>query len=89
MATLVDININIGIHFGNTPTERILQQKDLTESICQLGVKNNPAVDFTDNANNRFNISIAVTSRAILPKLGFNRNTARKIIYGSHKYSGF
>eukprot|EP00957_Ditylum_brightwellii_P113176 8630783-Ditylum_brightwellii.AAC.1 len=27
--------------------------------------------------------------RVILPKLGFNRNTARKIIYGSHKYSGF
>eukprot|EP00957_Ditylum_brightwellii_P110254 8409382-Ditylum_brightwellii.AAC.1 len=27
--------------------------------------------------------------RAILPKLGFNRNTARTIIYGSIRYGGF
>eukprot|EP00957_Ditylum_brightwellii_P061246 4648155-Ditylum_brightwellii.AAC.1 len=26
---------------------------------------------------------------AILPKLGFNRHTAHKIIYGSHQYGGF
>eukprot|EP00957_Ditylum_brightwellii_P086686 6596414-Ditylum_brightwellii.AAC.1 len=27
--------------------------------------------------------------RAILPKLGFNRNMAHKVIYGSHKFCGF
>eukprot|EP00957_Ditylum_brightwellii_P108865 8304323-Ditylum_brightwellii.AAC.1 len=27
--------------------------------------------------------------RAILPKMGFNRNTTRAIIYGSMKYGGF
>eukprot|EP00957_Ditylum_brightwellii_P152914 11638805-Ditylum_brightwellii.AAC.1 len=26
---------------------------------------------------------------AILPKFGFNRHTAREVIYGSHQYVGF
>eukprot|EP00957_Ditylum_brightwellii_P126121 9614387-Ditylum_brightwellii.AAC.1 len=62
MATKQDVDINLEIRFGSNMTKTKLKCKEPNESIAQLGVKNNPSADFTDNVNNRFKTSKLVTT---------------------------
>eukprot|EP00957_Ditylum_brightwellii_P115972 8846388-Ditylum_brightwellii.AAC.2 len=58
-----DVKKDLSIWFGNKTTERVLKQKDPSDSIAQLGVKNNPSVEFRDYVNDRHATSNAVTTR--------------------------
>eukprot|EP00957_Ditylum_brightwellii_P026537 2007479-Ditylum_brightwellii.AAC.1 len=62
MATKQDVDIDLAIQFGNDATKTVLKHKDPSDSIAQLGVKNNPTSDFTDDVNDRINTSKAVTT---------------------------
>eukprot|EP00957_Ditylum_brightwellii_P099208 7556127-Ditylum_brightwellii.AAC.1 len=121
MATKADVQLDLSIKFGNAIASTTLKCKEPTESIAQLGLKNNPAADFRNDIDARFALSKTITTRlswtsissknafrlyrnirlpkmqyplavtsfskqsclqimkpfihAILPKLGFNRNT--------------
>eukprot|EP00957_Ditylum_brightwellii_P078557 5973073-Ditylum_brightwellii.AAC.1 len=63
MAIKQDIDIDLEIRFGNNMTKTRLKRKEPNESIAQLGVKNNPSLDFTDDVNDRLKTSKAVTTR--------------------------
>eukprot|EP00957_Ditylum_brightwellii_P053802 4076056-Ditylum_brightwellii.AAC.1 len=63
MATKQDVDIDFEIRFGNNMSDTRLKRKEPNESIAQLGVKNNPSADFTDNVNDRLKTSKAVTTR--------------------------
>eukprot|EP00957_Ditylum_brightwellii_P066753 5065876-Ditylum_brightwellii.AAC.1 len=135
MATSAEVPMDLSIKFGNSQSPRWLKCKEPFELIPQLGLKNNPAADYSEaikdkrgiskaithclknstiSSRNAFCIywniwlpkmqySLAVTSfsctacvkimkcfvHAILPKLGFDQNTACTIIYGSKQYGGF
>eukprot|EP00957_Ditylum_brightwellii_P038997 2947469-Ditylum_brightwellii.AAC.1 len=63
MATKEKVPIDLSIQFGNETTKKRLKRKDPTESIGQLGLKNNPAAKFSDNINDRHTTSKAITTR--------------------------
>eukprot|EP00957_Ditylum_brightwellii_P085096 6469951-Ditylum_brightwellii.AAC.1 len=63
MATAADIPINLDITFGNDSSPQHLKRKEQFKSICQLGLKNNPATDFKDTVKYKSDISKAVTYR--------------------------
>eukprot|EP00957_Ditylum_brightwellii_P198430 15121818-Ditylum_brightwellii.AAC.1 len=127
--------MDLSIKFGNSTSTQWLKRKEPHKSIPQLGLKNNPAADYSNASTAKLGISKAITHHlkystilsrnafrlyqniwlpkmqfslavtlfsratcvkimkpfvhAILPKLGFNRNTTRAIIYGSTRYGGF
>eukprot|EP00957_Ditylum_brightwellii_P164818 12548452-Ditylum_brightwellii.AAC.1 len=135
MASSADVPLDLSIQFGTAADPWQLKRKEPSESIKQLGLKNNPAADYTGAIKDKSDISKAIMSRlkqssissknayhlyhniwlpkmqcslaatsfsktacvkimkpfvhAILPKMGFNRNTTHTIIYGSRKYGGF
>eukprot|EP00957_Ditylum_brightwellii_P152339 11597492-Ditylum_brightwellii.AAC.1 len=134
MATSAEVPMDLSIKFGNSQSPQWLKHKEPFDLIPQLGLKNNPAADYSEATKDKRGISktithclkdstissrnafclyqniwlpkmqysLAVTSfsrtacvkimkpfvRAILPKLGLNRNTACTIIYGSKQYGG-
>eukprot|EP00957_Ditylum_brightwellii_P116324 8872712-Ditylum_brightwellii.AAC.1 len=63
MATSADMPIDLSIHFGTDSEPRQLKRKEPFESIKQLGLKNNPAIDYTEAIKDTSNISKAITSR--------------------------
>eukprot|EP00957_Ditylum_brightwellii_P017573 1323894-Ditylum_brightwellii.AAC.1 len=63
MATKADVQLNLSIKFGNATTSTTLKCKEPSESIVQLGLKNNPAADFHDDIDARFALSKTVTTR--------------------------
>eukprot|EP00957_Ditylum_brightwellii_P066493 5048168-Ditylum_brightwellii.AAC.1 len=62
MATKQDVDIDLAIRFGNDTSETVLKRKEPNDSISQLGVKNNPTSDFTDDVNDRIKTSKVVTT---------------------------
>eukprot|EP00957_Ditylum_brightwellii_P070896 5387902-Ditylum_brightwellii.AAC.1 len=62
MATKVDVQLYLLIKFGNATTATKLKQKEPTESLAQLGLKNNPAADFSDNIDTRYMLNKKITT---------------------------
>eukprot|EP00957_Ditylum_brightwellii_P139589 10638747-Ditylum_brightwellii.AAC.1 len=135
MATKTDLLLDLMIKIGKEDLPTAINRKYPTDSIAQLGLLNNPAVDFEDEAIKKEKRSIQIVNRmkhkslssknayrlyqnvwllsmqysmaitlfskamclclmkpfvrAILPKLGFNCNTTKEIIYGSLQSGGF
>eukprot|EP00957_Ditylum_brightwellii_P200177 15259904-Ditylum_brightwellii.AAC.1 len=62
MATKVDVQLDLSIKFGNATTATKLKRKEPTESITQLGPKNNPAADSSDDIDARYMLSKTITT---------------------------
>eukprot|EP00957_Ditylum_brightwellii_P087116 6630387-Ditylum_brightwellii.AAC.1 len=63
MATKADVQLDLAIKFGNATELMTLKRKEPSESIAQLGLKNDPAADFCDNIDARFTLSKTITTR--------------------------
>eukprot|EP00957_Ditylum_brightwellii_P045016 3415101-Ditylum_brightwellii.AAC.1 len=63
MATSANVPLDLSIHFGTASKPRQLKQKEPYEWIRQLGLKNNPAADYTEAIKDKSDISKAITSR--------------------------
>eukprot|EP00957_Ditylum_brightwellii_P108903 8308107-Ditylum_brightwellii.AAC.1 len=63
MATSADIPLDLSIQFGTASDPWQLKRKEPSESIQQLGLKNNPAADYTEAIKDKSDISKAITSR--------------------------
>eukprot|EP00957_Ditylum_brightwellii_P158689 12077921-Ditylum_brightwellii.AAC.1 len=63
MATSANVPLDLSIHFGTDSEPRQLKRKEPFESIKQLGLKNNPATDYTEAIKDKLDISRAITSR--------------------------
>eukprot|EP00957_Ditylum_brightwellii_P083381 6338591-Ditylum_brightwellii.AAC.1 len=63
MATKEGLPTELSIQLGNETTKKRLKRRDPTESIGQLGLKNNPAAKFLDSINDHHKTSKAITTR--------------------------
>eukprot|EP00957_Ditylum_brightwellii_P018172 1369240-Ditylum_brightwellii.AAC.1 len=63
MATKEELLIDLSIKFGNETTRKKLKRKDPTESIGQLGLKNNPAAKFMEEINDRHKTNKDIATR--------------------------
>eukprot|EP00957_Ditylum_brightwellii_P047880 3636775-Ditylum_brightwellii.AAC.1 len=62
MATKADVQLDLSIKFGNATASLTLKRKEPSESIAQLGLKNNPVADFRYNIEAQFALSKAITT---------------------------
>eukprot|EP00957_Ditylum_brightwellii_P144119 10980906-Ditylum_brightwellii.AAC.1 len=63
MATKADVQLDLSIKFGNKSGSTTLKRKEPSESIAQLGLKNNPAADFRNDIDAQFALSKTRTTR--------------------------
>eukprot|EP00957_Ditylum_brightwellii_P073357 5574657-Ditylum_brightwellii.AAC.1 len=63
MATKADGQLDLSIKFGNATVLTTLKHKEPSESIAQLGLKNNQAADFRNDIDAQFALSKIITTR--------------------------
>eukprot|EP00957_Ditylum_brightwellii_P013157 993605-Ditylum_brightwellii.AAC.1 len=60
MATSTDIPLDLDIQFGTDPVPKLLKRKEPFKSTWQLGLKNNPAADYTAATKDKTRIGNAI-----------------------------
>eukprot|EP00957_Ditylum_brightwellii_P154746 11778046-Ditylum_brightwellii.AAC.1 len=96
MATITEVDAQVKLRSGINPELHTLNRKEPTDSICQLGLLNNPTGVLTEDYNKRYSTYkkmecenlMSPFPNAILPKLGLNRHMHRAIIHGACLYGG-
>eukprot|EP00957_Ditylum_brightwellii_P184053 14020394-Ditylum_brightwellii.AAC.1 len=61
MATSTEVPMDLSIKFGNSQSPRRLLRKEPFDPIPQLGLKNNPAADYSEDIKDKRGISHAIT----------------------------